>query len=117
MRAEAPEVARSTPMPGTKWSTVLPVTSIGTRVGAAQVVSLVDLASTMSLLGQPDRKRQSDQVTYTVPAASTSALGSVSSRSPPATSWWLIEETRTVEFHDAPPLVERNERIVLARDS
>jgi hypothetical protein len=50
-------------MPGTKWSAVLLVLVIGTRVGAAQVVSLVDLASTMSLRGQPDRNRQSDHAT------------------------------------------------------
>ena len=50
-------------MPGMKWSTVLVVASIGTRIGAAHVVSLVDLAITMSLLGQPDRNRQSDQDT------------------------------------------------------
>ena len=76
MRADVPEVERSTPMPGTKWSRVLPVASIGTRVGAAQVVSLVDLASTMSLLGQPLRNRQSDQLTYTVPVVDASDEGS-----------------------------------------
>src|SRR5689334_1573834 len=98
-------------MPGMKWSTVLDVASIGTRVGAAHVVSLVDLASTMSLLGQPDRKRQSGQLTYTVPAPSISAEGSVSSRRPPATVWWLIDDTRTVARQVAPPSTDRNARI------
>ena len=63
MRALVPEVDLSTPMPGTKWSTVLVVASIGTRNGAAQVVSLVDLLMTMSFEGQPERNRQSDQAT------------------------------------------------------
>ena len=63
MRAPAPEVERSTPMPGMKWSTVLEVPSIGTRVTGPQVVSLVDLLRTMSLDAQPDRKRQSCQTT------------------------------------------------------
>src|ERR671931_547965 len=58
MRAVAPEVVLSTPMPGTKWSTVLVVASIGTRIGAPQVVSLVDLEITMSLLGQPERNER-----------------------------------------------------------
>src|SRR5581483_4523403 len=107
-----PEREGSTPMPGTKWSTVLDVASIGTRTGADHVVSLVDFEITMSLLGQPDRNRQSDHATYTVPAESASALGSASSRSPPAASWWLIVATCTVEFHEVPPLVLRNERIV-----
>lgn len=49
-----------------------------------QVVSLVDLDSTMSMLGQPERNRQSDQVTYTVPAAWAAADGSGLSRSDPA---------------------------------
>ena len=53
----------STPIPGTKWSTVLEVASIGTRVTGPHVVSLVDLDSTMSLLGQPERNRQSDHTT------------------------------------------------------
>jgi len=63
MRVVAPEVERSTPMPGMKWSTVLEVESIGTRVTGPQVVSLVDLLRTMSLLAQPERKRQSCQTT------------------------------------------------------
>ena len=50
-------------MPGMKWSTVLEVASIGTRVTGPQVVSLVDLLMTMSLAAQPERKRQSCQTT------------------------------------------------------
>ena len=63
MRALAPEVPGSTARPGVKSSAVLAVVPIGTRTGAAQVVSLVDLAMTMSLPPQPDRNRQSAHVT------------------------------------------------------
>src|SRR4029453_9692058 len=63
MGAVAPGVERSPPMPGMKWSTVLEVASIGTRVTGPQVVSLVDLLMTMSLAAQPERNRQSCQTT------------------------------------------------------
>jgi hypothetical protein len=46
-----------------KWSTVLEVASIGTRVTGPQVVSLVDLLMTMSLAAQLVRNRQSCQTT------------------------------------------------------
>jgi hypothetical protein len=94
-----------------KWSTVLEVASIGTRVTAPQVVSLVDLLMTMSLAGQPDRNRQSCHTTYTVPAESTSAEGSGLVRSPPATVCDEMVETSTVARQLAPPSMERNERI------
>src|ERR671926_465510 len=61
MRALLPEVERSTPMPGMKWSAVLEVASIGTRVTGPQLVSLVDLLMTMSLAAQPERNRQSSE--------------------------------------------------------
>src|SRR2546430_6252371 len=109
-RALPPELLRSTPMPGVKWSRMLFVGSIGTRATGPHVVSLVDLDSTTSLAGQPDRNRQSDQVTYAVPAESISAEGSASSRSPPAASWWLTAETRTVDRQLPPPSIQRNER-------
>src|SRR5262245_42083751 len=94
-------------------STVLPTASIGIRVGAAQVVSLVDLDITMSFLGQPLRNRQSAQATYAVPAESISADGRASSRRPPAASWWLTDETSTVDRQLVPPSMDRNERIWL----
>jgi hypothetical protein len=46
-----------------KWSAVLATGSMGTRTGAAQLVSLVDLAMTMSLLAQLARNRQSAHAT------------------------------------------------------
>ena len=62
-RALPPEVLLSTPTPGVKWSRTLVVASIGTRATGPHVVSLVDLDSTTSFAGQPDRNRQSDQTT------------------------------------------------------
>src|SRR5919201_698011 len=106
MRAVAPEVERSTPMPGMKWSTLLETASIGTRVTGPQVVSLVDLLITMSLLVQLERNLQSCQTTYAVPAASTSAEGSGSRRSPPATVWSVTAETSTVARQLAPPSID-----------
>src|SRR5436305_4340853 len=110
MRAVAPAVDLSTPMPGTKWSTVLLTASIGTRTGAAHVVSLVDLASTMSFSAPPERNRLSDHTTYTVPAPSISADGSAPDRRPPASVWWLMVDTCTVARHVPPPSIDRNER-------
>jgi hypothetical protein len=40
-----------------------------------------------------------------VPEASASADGSGDSRSDPATLWWLMLDTSTVELQEAPPLV------------
>src|SRR5256885_6470638 len=110
MRADPPDVVRSTPMPGSKWSTVDVVASIGTRIGAAQVVSLVDLLITMSLAGQPERNRQSDHARYTVPAESISADGSAPERSPPASVWCCTAETSTVDRQLVPPSIERKDR-------
>src|SRR4029453_113780 len=50
-------------MPGMKWSTVLEVASIGTRLTGPHGVSLVDLLITMSLDVQPGRTRHSAQAT------------------------------------------------------
>src|SRR5215207_7646412 len=101
-------------MPGTKCSTVLDVASIGTRYGAAHVVSPVDSLITMSLRGHPVRNRQSAHATYAVPAESTSADGNGDSRSDPATVWWLTLDTRTVARQVTPPSTDRNDRIWLA---
>jgi hypothetical protein len=58
-----PKLARSTPIPGTKWSTPLPVGSIGIRVGWVQVWPSADVLMTMSFEGQPARNTQSCQTT------------------------------------------------------
>src|SRR5262245_22771993 len=109
MRADPLPLILSTAMPGVKWSTPLVTASIGIRVTGPQVVSLVDLAMTMSLLVQPARKRQSAQTTYAVPGPSISADGNGSSRSPPATVWWSIgPDTDTVARQLAPPSTDRN---------
>src|SRR5260370_27923069 len=96
------------------WSIPLVVASIGTRVTADQVVPFVEVEYTMSFAGQFDRKRQSCQDTYTVPAASISAEGSPSPlRRPPATACEGTLATSTVELHEEPPLVEGKERSAL----
>ena len=51
-----------------------------------------------------------------MPALSISAEGSGDSRSPPATVWWLMVDTSTVDRQLAPPSMERNERIWLFSD-
>src|SRR5579863_3381446 len=133
MRVVPPEVEASTPRPGVKWSSVLVTASIGTRAGEVHVVPLVEVDRMMSLLEQPLRKRQSAQETYTLPEASISADGSTLSRSAcgvtallvlpaplrtasasrPATVWWLVLATRTLEVQLLPPLVELKARIWL----
>src|SRR5579872_3562611 len=127
MRVVAPEVEASTPRPGVKWSAPLVTASIGTRTGAVQVFPVVEVDTMMSLPVQPLRKRQSAQDTYTLPEASISADGSTLSRSPcwmtavllmssasrPATVWWLVLATRTLEVQLLPPLVEVKARIWL----
>src|SRR5262245_53587331 len=93
-------------MPGRKWSTVLVLASIGTRVTADQVVPFVDVLNTMSFSRHPRRKRQSDQATKTRPAPSISALGSGPERKPAASVCSRIVAMRTTLVHDAPPFVE-----------
>ncbi|MFI9158249.1 hypothetical protein [Kitasatospora aureofaciens] len=112
--AVEPEVAWSTPKPGMKWSTLLVVASIGTRVTADQVLPSVVVEYTMSLAGQPERNRQPCQATWTLPLASISAEGRPSpSRRLPATADEETLATRTVEPQELPPLVEVKERIEL----
>src|ERR1700738_4426975 len=95
-----------------KWSTVLVVASMGMRVTAVQLVPFVEVENTMSLAGQPERKRQSCPATYTFPDASISAVGRPwPSRRPPLTVWELMEATATLLFQEAPPLVEVKARI------
>jgi hypothetical protein len=75
----------STPMPGMKWSNVLPVAWSGIRTTCDQVTPSPDVVMTMSFAAHPFRKRQSCQTTYTLPAASISADGSGPVRRLPAT--------------------------------
>src|SRR3954470_12007615 len=93
-----------------KWSTLLFVLSIGTRLTADQLVpvALSECARTMSLVLHDRRNRQSVHATYTVPLPSTSADGSGPSRRLPATAWCRIVAMVVVALHDAPPLVELN---------
>src|SRR5881409_2029265 len=90
-----------------KWSTVLEVVSIGMRTTADHATPSDDVLSTMSLAVQPERKRQSCQTTYTLPAPSISADGSGPLRRLPATVWSVTLATSTAALQDLPPLVER----------
>src|SRR6202040_3381257 len=65
----------------------------------------------MSLLEQPERNRQSCQATYTVPAPSSCADGRSELRMPPPSACTRGVATGTLAFHDAPPLVEVNDRM------
>src|SRR4051794_32503482 len=88
----------------------LVVPSIGTRATADQLVpaALSEWLITRSLVRHDRRKRQSAQVTYTVPAPSISADGSAPSRRLPATVWWRIVAMVVTALQLAPPLVELN---------
>src|SRR6476620_1567719 len=99
-----------------KWSMPLFVASIGTRDTADQLVpvELSEWAMTMSLALHPFRKRQSVQVTYTVPAPSISAEGSGPSRRPPATLWCFTVVTVVTALQLAPPFVELNAPIAVS---
>src|SRR5947208_9891896 len=65
----------------------------------------------MSLDVQFVRNRQSLHATYTVPAPSTSADGTLNNRRPPPTAWCLIPPTSVVARQFLPPSIERNDRI------
>src|SRR5579859_1450365 len=84
------------------------VPSIGTRLTADQEVpvALSEWLMTRSLALHERRKRQSAQTTYTVPAASISAVGSGPSRKLPATVWCLMVVMVVIALQLAPPLVE-----------
>src|SRR2546423_1233238 len=93
-----------------KWSAPSVVVPIGTRFGAVQLVPVVEVLMTMSLLEQWERKRQSCQATYTLPPPSISALESGLVR----TCGGLCASaaaTRTGLRQVAPPLVERKAMI------
>ena len=87
---------------------VLVVGSTGMRAGILHVTPSLDLLSTRSLAVQFTRKRQSDQTTYTVPAASISAEGNGVLRNPPCSAWSVILEIDTVLLQVVPPSLELN---------
>src|SRR4051794_11815227 len=93
-----------------KWSTRLPVASIGTRATDDQVVPVAfsEWLSTMSFVRQDWRKRQSAHATYAVPPPSISADGSGPSRRLPAPLWGRIVAIVVPALQLAPPFVELN---------
>src|SRR3954451_23120271 len=99
-----------------KWSIPVLVESIGTRVTDDQLVpvALSEWLSTMSLVLQERRKRQSVHATYAVPAPSISADGSGPSRKLPATPWWRMVAIVVTALQLAPPLVELNAPIAVS---
>src|SRR3954452_11091774 len=98
-----------------KWSTPLPTASIGIRLTALQFTPSAELLKTMSLAEHFGSNPQSSQATYTLPAASISALGSGLVRSPPEFGWNRIFEISNSFDQVAPPSVERNAPIVPLR--
>src|SRR3954470_2281275 len=79
---------------------------MGMRVTGVQVLPSADELMTMSFSLQPVRKRQSDQITYTLPAPSIAAEGRLGLRRPPATKWLLMLAICWLLPQLAPPLVE-----------
>src|SRR5436309_1652080 len=97
-----------------KWSTPLCTVSIGTRATEDQAVPLVEVTITMSLALQPRMNRQSCQARYTVPAASTSAVGFGAVRRLPATLWSVTLAIGVVLLQLAPPLLEVKARMAVS---
>src|SRR6266702_696550 len=87
------------------WVAVLQVDppSIGTRAGALHVFPSDEMLVTMSFELQPARNRQSYQLTYTLPAASTSADGTSSPRRFPAGACCWSEAIVNGPLNVAPP--------------
>src|SRR5260221_5788128 len=81
---------------------------MGMRVTALQVVPSEEVLMTMSLEAQPERKRQSDQTTKTLPAPSMLADGKLGLRSPAATKWLWMLAIALLRPQLTPPLVELN---------
>src|SRR3981081_1981349 len=78
------------------------------RVTALHVLPSDEVLMTMSLELHPERKRQSDHATKTLPAPSIADDGKFGSRRPPATKWLVmvaIARVRTPVLHAS---VERN---------
>src|ERR1700690_851933 len=104
--AELPEVPGSMPMPLMKWSTPLPMGSIGMRLTALQCVPSLDELKTSSLAEQPDSYRQSGQETKTLPAPSMAVEGKPGLRRPPASPWLGALAMLTAHVQVWPPLVD-----------
>src|SRR6266496_5165915 len=81
---------------------------MGMRVTALQVFPSVELLITMSLEEQPERKRQSDHTTKTLPPPSMLTEGKLGLRKPPATKWEEMPEITWLRPQLVPPLVELN---------
>src|ERR1035437_4129528 len=81
---------------------------MGMRVTALQVLPSVDVLMTMSLEAQPERKRQSDHTTKTLPAPSILTEGKLGLRKPAATKWLEMLAMAWVLPQLIPPLVELN---------
>src|SRR6266576_3725537 len=81
---------------------------MGMRVIALQVLPSVEELMTMSLEAQPERKRQSDHTTNTLPAASILTEGRFGFRSPAATKWLWMLAMAWLRPQLMPPLVELN---------
>jgi hypothetical protein len=111
-----PDVAWSTARPGTKWSTLLVVGSIGIRTTGVQAMPSVDVLITRSFDAHPGRNRQSDQTTYTFPAASVSAeCREPRVRRSPATRCSVTVATLRASVHVAPPFTDRNAMIAVPK--
>src|ERR1017187_8479168 len=79
---------------------------MGMRVTALQVLPSVEELMTMSLEAQPERKRQSDHTTKTLPAPSMLADGRLGLRRPAATKWFWMLAMAWLLPQLTPPLLE-----------
>src|SRR3981081_1113479 len=78
------------------------------RVTALHVLPSDEVLMTMSLELHPERKRQSDHATKTLPAPSIADDGKFGSRRLPATKWLLMVAMAWLLPQVLPPSVERN---------
>src|SRR5437660_121733 len=84
---------------------------MGMRVTALQALPSVEELMTMSLEAQPERKRQSDHTTKTLPAPSMLTEGKLGLRKPAATKWLWILAMAWLRPQLTPPLLELNTSI------
>src|SRR5579871_4603254 len=94
-------------MPGMTMSADVPAASMGTRTGADQVVPLVEVDNTASLVEHPVSLRQLSHVTNTRPLPSMATDGSAPDRRPPGSRWEVPEAMTTELVQLVPPSVER----------
>src|ERR687887_2227092 len=104
----APDVFRSTAMPGSKVSCVPPTPpgSAGIRWMAVQFTPSVEVVYTRSFVGHPARKRQSSQVTKIFPSPEISAQGSGPLRMLPGSFAAVMFEIVKARANLPPPFVE-----------